>query len=1659
MTEEKDTNNNTQLDSGTYEIIQSRLLKQKNDLQQRLHALNEERKKVFGSLETRLIANDRVNTENNCIARDIVTIGKYSIFGYNVHLGLRTEMQLSDVFSIYEFDRDGVDGDALRFRESGNKLNLITDPIFQTDFENLYKYYRNTIFSKFAIMGNYLHMVFQLSDSVTDIKTFKWLITDDSLQYVDNRSEHEYRFPAQYGFQWKEAGRDNQRAGVHGHVSILDKVFVETIGGDLTIKVEDNTDDGQGIYREDVEHRDQTLDDGQYRYADLGNLIVLEIKPFQEEPRYFVYNHKIKEVERINSIAEAAVLLPDDQGIIFPSGYYLQTGEYNVFPSDAGKLKFQQRIASPNGEDHLYVFYNAAQGLYVLMSYNVIDQTVKTPIVCNGFTILEQGELCYFRTEDEQTKHHMMQIWQTPYLKGNIMPSEHQDTMLFKIGNKDIVKAMAQANELLTLLNKEDSYGGLYDDIARSSKDILDAYYWLPEEETKQINLPLLEINKASNAAIDEFEKVKQLRKQAAADTRDISKKADELFSKIKSTSFKSINDFVELLTQLRSLRGEAIGLYEIRYVDTDFIKGIEEQIVEQNEVISRRAVTFLLDDKALAPYHDAVAEKQKALDDTKKVIEIKNLEKEVNQIAEDLELLIDIVSNLEIEDTSHSTKIIENISLIFATINQVKAAIKNKVKTVGKKEAQADFAAQLKLIDQSIINYLDIANTPEKCDEFLTKVSIQLEELEGKFADYEEYITEIIGKREEVYAAFDNRKSSLVEARNKKAMAFQNAAERILKGVQKRAQSLDSVTEINGYFASDLMINKVRDIVVQLKDLDDAGKAEAIETALKVAREDALRKLKDKNELYEDGDNIIKLGKHKFGVNKQQLDLTIVFKDNGLFYHLTGTDFYQELHNEILTQSQGIWNQDLVSENNQVYRSAYLAYSIFKSGDKEALRMMSPADLLATVQEIASGNYSGGYVKGVHDHDAAQYLSVLLHKHHDLGLLTYDPNTRAQAQFFWNALDTKHQSNLNRILKSAGEVLSVFPDSKEYDFIIEELADEIYQHDVTLSLSKRSVDSSEINSSIDFDKLSLTDKEKHNLTTGKEHQIAEYLFNELKDNDHFTVSTSAIQLKEAFEKKIKSQNADLKFKKSLEACDNEKDKIELVRHWVSAFAKADSKQSLLTYVNECVANILYGELTADKTVAISPSENINGLKGSHQTIEEGVFVFNYHEFVHTLEHFTTIKVPAYETFRKAKQEVTEELKESLRLEEFKPRVLSSFVRNRLIDQVYFPLIGDNLAKQLGTVGDTKRTDRMGLLLLISPPGYGKTTLMEYVANRLGLIFMKINGPAIGHEITSVDPEAATNAATREELKKLNLAFEMGDNVMLYLDDIQHCNPEFLQKFISLSDGTRKIEGVYNGKPKTYDLRSKKFCVIMAGNPYTESGDKFQIPDMLANRADIYNLGDIIGDTAHLFELSLIENALTSNPVLQQLSNKHFDDVYALIDRVQNGANDNELKGNHSNQEIADYVAVLEKVLKIRDTVLKVNQTYIASAGMEDTYRTEPSFKLQGSYRDMNKLVAKVVPIMDDKELQTLLLSHYESESQTLTSAAEANLLKYKELVNTITPEEQQRWEDIKKIFAKNNKLNGLGGQNQMSQVLSQMMDFTENLEGIKEVLRKGLAK
>ena len=246
-----------------------------------------------------------------------------------------------------------------------------------------------------------------------------------TLTYLDNRSDHEYTYPPQHEFAWKRATRDMQRPGKHPHISLEDKVFVETTGGDLTIKVENNTADGRGVYSEPVANKDQTLDDAELYYAVVGQLVLLKIRPYQEPGfRYLLYNTKLRQARRLDALADACVLLPDGHGLIFPHGYYLQTGDGKQFDHVPAGLVFEKRVASPNGEDFLYVFFQKDNGIYLLLSYNLISQQVGAPIVCHGYALFENGELCYFRADDEPRKHHAVQLWQTPYPRPRLHPTD-----------------------------------------------------------------------------------------------------------------------------------------------------------------------------------------------------------------------------------------------------------------------------------------------------------------------------------------------------------------------------------------------------------------------------------------------------------------------------------------------------------------------------------------------------------------------------------------------------------------------------------------------------------------------------------------------------------------------------------------------------------------------------------------------------------------------------------------------------------------------------------------------------------------------------------------------------------------------------------------------------------------------------------------------------------------------------------------------------------------------------------------------------------------------------------------------------------------------------------------------------------------------------------
>ena len=123
-----------QLNSGTYEIIQSRLNEQKNNLIQKLQQLNENRKEIFGGVDFSLIANERISTDHNCVAKDIFSLKNALIFGSNAHLGLQTEINITDVFSIYTINNN-------RFEPQDS--SLISDATFIEEFKNSQSFKKN----------------------------------------------------------------------------------------------------------------------------------------------------------------------------------------------------------------------------------------------------------------------------------------------------------------------------------------------------------------------------------------------------------------------------------------------------------------------------------------------------------------------------------------------------------------------------------------------------------------------------------------------------------------------------------------------------------------------------------------------------------------------------------------------------------------------------------------------------------------------------------------------------------------------------------------------------------------------------------------------------------------------------------------------------------------------------------------------------------------------------------------------------------------------------------------------------------------------------------------------------------------------------------------------------------------------------------------------------------------------------------------------------------------------------------------------------------------------------------------------------------------------------------------------------------------------------
>ncbi len=1568
----------TSLDDGTYEVLRARLSAQAKELASRAETLNARRIETFGGQQTRLLGTERIRTENNCVPRDVAEVGGVMLFGYNVFIGLKAETAVTDVFAVHAF----ADG---KFTPAA-KAGLLDDPGFQRDFAELYRYYKQTRLLQLRRLEGLLLAVFQTGGRTDDLKVLRWRVgVDDTVSYLDNRGERDHVFPPQYDFEWTLSTREQHVLGRHPHVSIDDEVFVDAVGGDLTVKVENNTEDGQGVFREPVDEPLQSLADAEIAYARIGPLILIRVLPYRETAhRYLVYNTRTREVLRLDGIGQACRRLPEDQGIIFPGGYYLATGTAKTFDADTSSLEYERAVRSVNGEDMLYVFHARESGRYLLLPYNVIRKEVATPITCHGYSLFDDGTLIAFRHDtDEPSRVHPMQIWQTPYVSDTFAAAQPVGTgPLDRIGTADLVRGIADALSVTRMVDEMTPSGAVFEAIIAACTRLFDHYHWIGEAELESLGEPVGELRSTAEQVLDEFESVQALTEQAGKAVSQARHEATALIRRAQAEAPTTTDGWIRQLATLRQAQGHTVTLRELRYADLPALDAITGELAAEVDATAKRAVEFLRRSDAFAGYQQSVEQLVTDAATIETVAAAEPIAARLTEQADGLRVVTEVVGGLDIADATVRVGILERIGEVLGGVNRARATLDARRRDLAAVEGRAEFAAEFALLGQSVTTALAAADTPERCDEQLGKMMLQVETLESRFGEFDDFADRLAAKRTEVYEAFAGRRQSLLDDRARRADRLTSSAERTLETVRRRVATLSSLDEVNTYFATDPMVGKVRSVSDELRALGDTVRAEELAGRLKAARQEAGRALRDRLDLYGADGATIRLGRHTFAVTTGNVDLTVVPDGAELAFTITGTDYRAPIRDTgFITETRPFWAQPLISEDPGVYRAEHLAAAIFAADPAGAAVALADGSLRALVRSEADARLDEGYERGVHDADAAKILAEVVRLHAGAGLLRFPPEVRVAAQLFW-AFETTPEQRTAWTLRASSLVRA------------------------------RTV----------FGAAALTKDLAAELDQVAGAEIGDYLIEELAgEQPGFVTSTGARAFLDRFHRTGRGYLDDVRRLPSVA------EQRQLITAWLSAFRASQPDSGTEDQLVEAVAIELTGSTLTRYDSAASLDATVDGLLGVHPRITGGRLGVRLDRFLASTRRFREERVPAFRSYQQRRTALAAAERDRLRLDEYRPKVMTAFVRNRLLDEVYLPLIGDNLARQLGATGDAKRTDQSGLLLLISPPGYGKTTLMEYVADRLGLVFVKVNGPALGHGVTSLDPAEAPNATARQEIEKISFALEMGNNVLLYLDDIQHTSPELLQKFISLCDAQRRMEGVWDGRTRTYDLRGKRFAVCMAGNPYTESGRRFRIPDMLANRADVWNLGDVLSGREDVFAMSYLENSLTSNAVLAPLAARDRADLPLLVRLAEGEGSPDRLAHAYSSAELQQVLAVLRKMRRVQQVVLRANQAYIASAGQSDDARTEPPFKLQGSYRNMNKLAERIVPAMNDDELEMMIDDHYAGEAQTLTSDAEANVLKMAELRGRLTPEQADRWAEVKAAYLRAKALGGTG--------------------------------
>jgi hypothetical protein len=304
-------------------------------------------------------------------------------------------------------------------------------------------------------------------------------------------------------------------------------------------------------------------------------------------------------------------------------------------------------------------------------------------------------------------------------------------------------------------------------------------------------------------------------------------------------------------------------------------------------------------------------------------------------------------------------------------------------------------------------------------------------------------------------------------------------------------------------------------------------------------------------------------------------------------------------------------------------------------------------------------GRVDEGYQRGVHDHDAVLLLDALASVAPAAGLLRYPPGVRAAAQLFWvhgtdadgRAAWTTRARSLTRAA-AFGAATTATAATAATTTALEALGTEL------AGAAAAFLWAAGVEAAADGD------------------LVGEYLVAELAaEQAGFVAGEAAVDVGRRFADALGGIDG-VPYKEvvgDLDALGGDlAARWQLALGWLGSFAGEHGDHL------ETAAALVCGADAVRYAAGGSVEVTVEGLLGSHPRVAQGRLALRLDELLTGVRRFRTDEVPAYRAYQRHRTAVVAAERDRLGLAAYRPRPLTGFVRNRLLDEVYLPLVGDS---------------------------------------------------------------------------------------------------------------------------------------------------------------------------------------------------------------------------------------------------------------------------------------------------------------------------------------------------------------------------------------------